>query len=212
MSKQVEVRAVKAFNGVEGSWTKGTVRTVDADRARSLKAKGLAVDNTDDAIASKAAGTHETKPAPGHSAKPAPAGGNRAPKIPNARPAPGHSTKGKAGKGAAATTAAAKPDDKAKGGKGGEDDSNLTDAAEAITVAEGEVQVAKHRHGKGDKAFIVPAATFKGEPDTVYSVFAFRNGEAPIAVTGEEAVEAAKAKEGAVFLDAVRIPAASGNE
>lgn len=201
MSDTMQIQARKSFQGAEGMWRKHEVKTVDRRRGLSLITKGLAEEYTSDAVKAE----RQTKPAPAPTTPPKREPGSAPQRIPASRTAPPPKTKAAGGKG--------------KGGKAKGDaappprsEGVVSNPADVITIAEGVVTIHAHTHGEGDQAFAVPAGEFKGEPDQVYSVFAFRDGKTPpTGATGDDAVKALADAEGAVLLDVVRIPAASGN-
>jgi hypothetical protein len=202
MADKVKIKARKSFRGVEGMWIKGEEKTVEKGRAHSLIAKGLAEEVTDGAV--KKAAAHETKPAPAPKTPGDKKPGAKPQRIPASRTAPPLRTKAEGGSGDGPPVSE---------GQGGSEAASegVQSGGELITVEGTVITVRAHRHGEGDDAFDVPAGEITGEPDQVYSVFGFRDGSAPIGATGEGVAEVLDKSPGAVLLDVVRIPAASGN-
>lgn len=202
MADTMKIQARKSFQGAEGMWRKHEVKTVDRRRGESLITKGLGDEYSDDGV--KKADGRQTKPAPAPTTPPRNTPNRQPQRIPASRTAPAPSTKaGKGGKGKGQGSADAPP----------ASEGVVENPSDVITIAEGVVTIHAHTHGEGTDSFKVPAGSFTGEPDQVYSVFAFRDGKTPpTGATGDDAVKALAEADGAVLLDVVRVPAASGNE
>lgn len=203
MADTMQVQARKSFQGAEGMWRKHEVKTVDRRRAESLIRKGLAEEYTSDGVKAE----RHTKPAPAPTTPERRAPAAAPQRVPTSRTAPAPKTKAAGGKAKGGKA-------KAEADKPPRSEGVVSNPADVITIAEGVVTIHAHRHGgagAGAEAFDVPAGEFTGAPDQVYSVFAFRNGNPPTGATGDDAVKALAETEGAVLLDVVRIPAASGN-
>lgn len=186
MSQNMNIKARRSFQGAEGMWRRGAIKTVAADRGRSLIAKGLGEETGEEPGSVQA---RETKPAPPVQGRPRHTPERAKPPRP--------------------TPAAVPPLEK----KAERTEGTQTPADQAITIDGLTVRIAAHTFGAGETAFAVQAAELAVEAGKVYSVFAFRDGAvAPTAATGEEAVAALTNSPGAVLLDVVRIPEAdAGN-
>jgi hypothetical protein len=177
------IKAVRSFTGREGFWKRGAQNEVADDRAADLIRKGLAVEvdaeGNEVQAEDSSADAKVTRRTSRRADKMAPAPTTREPKPTETKPA--------------------NPDKRepapleTKPGK----------AEHPVTFADGVITVPAQTFGEGDAELTIAAASHVPDAAGDYSVFAFPDGSTVFA-SGDAVAETA-AKDGATFLDLIRV-------